>query len=402
MFQKQDVIIIGAGPSGAMAAYSLATRGVSVLILEKSVFPRYKVCGGGLTHKIIREVPYDLSPVFESGIHAIRFSCCFKEEFIRRSDEPMIYCTMRDRLDELMVNQALAAGGRIEFGEKVTEVRQENRGMIVKTARNTYESTVVIGADGASGICSHQIDLHRDLISGMAWEAELAGDPDELKLWGQTVFLDWGTLYGGYAWVFPKNDHFSVGVGGPATLAGHMMAYYAKFLRSTGIGFGTQHSIRAWPIPVKVKKSRFHKGTMLLAGDAGGLTDPLTGEGIYYAIRSGKIAAETSVLYLSGNILSMDQYSFRINDELMPELLEAGNIRRVFHALPKTIHRLVRDRERVWNAFGKILRGERDYRDVPRGLGRWSALWGVVCFLSGIVVRGKNLINELNRENRMI
>ena len=89
-----DVIIAGAGPSGSMAAYELARSGIRVLLLEKSAFPRYKVCGGGLTPKIIKEIPFDITEIIETVIHTIRFSSKFQHVFSRTSPEPLLYCTM--------------------------------------------------------------------------------------------------------------------------------------------------------------------------------------------------------------------------------------------------------------------------------------------------------------------
>src|ERR1039457_3450395 len=94
-----DVIIAGAGPAGAIAAYQLAKQGISTIILEKGTFPRYKTCGGGLTHKILTEIPFPVDEVIETSIHTIRFSHKYIHDFSQTSSNPIIYCTMRDRLD---------------------------------------------------------------------------------------------------------------------------------------------------------------------------------------------------------------------------------------------------------------------------------------------------------------
>jgi len=211
----------------------------------------------------------------------------------------------------------------------------------------------------------------------------------------ETVFLDWGTLPGGYGWMFPKRDHISVGVGGPAALSGRMMKYYADFLNSLEPGFGNNHqadSLRSWPIPTRAKKGPLHQGRVLVTGDAAGLTDPMTGEGIWYAVKSGRMAAKTCLEYLRGRSGSLSGYSEEVNATLMEDILEACRIRNIFNTVPGKIHRLVRDNDRVWRAFGKILRGERCYADVKRGFGRWSFLWRTTTWLAGFVYRrkGKN------------
>ncbi len=407
MTTDADVIVAGAGPAGSIAAYTLARQGISVLILEKTQFPRYKVCGAGLTHKILAEIPFDVSPVFETSVHNIVFSSGFKEVFKRTSAEPMLYCTMRDKFDHFLLRKAIEAGAKILYDVKVTGVKQDQEMAVVETPGRSYCSRLVIGADGASSAVARSADLRKHIMPGLAWEAEVTADPAIVKAYSQTVFLDWGAFPGGYGWVFPKKDHFSIGVGGPASLTKGMMNYYdglvayladGPWLSGSGTaatnaasgGRNRAYSIRvfetlsmkAWPIPVRVEKSLFHNARVMVAGDAGGLTDPLTGEGIYYAVRSGKLAAEASLKFLGSAAPSLASYSEAVNDELMTELLEANRIKYLFNAVPLKIHRLVRDNDRVWRAFGKVLRGERWYADVRKGFGKWKMLWRLTCLIS--------------------
>jgi len=406
MLSEFDVIIVGAGPAGSIAAHQLAVLGVRVLILEKSPFPRYKVCGGGLTHKILREIPFDVQPVVETRIHRIRFSSGFSETFTRTSDDPLMYCTMRDHLDAHLAGKAVQAGACIIHGTRVTGISERTGFVDVLTSGETYRSTLVIGAEGASGLVARSCGLWKNILPGLAWEAEVLATPDSVSRFSQTVFLEWGSFPGGYGWLFPKGDHFSIGVGGPAGLSKKMIPYYRRFLKYLGEETSNQWifsgntlsdlkntmtpdghravlSMRSWPIPVRVKKSRFHNGQVMITGDAAGLTDPLTGEGIYHAIRSGKLAARTCADFLEGKVTSLQSYSDSVNGEIMTELMEANRIKNLFNTVPLTIHRLVRDNERVWRAFGKVLRGERCYADVRRGFGPWKAMWGTACRLSG-------------------
>lgn len=394
MSERSEVIIVGGGPAGSMAAYRLARSGTDVILLEKSDFPRYKVCGAGLTHKILEAIPYDVTPVIETVINTFIFSNGFNDVFERSSNQPLIYCTMRDRLDAFMLNKASEAGARIIFGEKVMSVSEEGDGVIVSTKMGSYNGRLVIGAEGASGAVARSAGLWSGIFPGLAWEAELMVDQDSLRRYASTVFLDWGTFPGGYGWVFPKADHFSVGVGGPAPLSRHMMKYYEMFLNflaKNGIKVLETRSLRSWPIPSRIRPGRFSSGNVLVAGDAAGLTDPLTGEGIYYAIRSGTLAAETALSTLRGSG-SPEMYTAMINKELIPELSEANRIRYLFNTAPKKIHEFVRDNDRAWRAFGKVLRGERNYHDVRSGFGRWRFLWAGACY-------GARLISDY-REKR--
>jgi geranylgeranyl reductase family protein len=396
-----DVIIAGAGPAGSIAAYELSRLGIPVLILEKTTFPRYKVCGGGLTHKIIKEIPFDIAGATESVIHTIRFSANLKEVFSRTSPEPLLYCTMRSDLDLFLLEKATQAGAKVLFMQQVTEIKVEQDTVCVRTKENIFRSKLVIGADGPASIVARSLGMRQNIVQGLAWEAEIKTDPDILKKYSDTVFLDWGTFPGGYGWVFPKKDHFSVGVGGPAILSKQMMPYFRRFMEYLDFG-NTRHSassiqhpvtlsLKSWPISVRTQKGNFHSGRVLVAGDAAGLTDSLTGEGIYYAVRSGKLAASACSSFLLGQAGSLSSYSDRINDELMSELLEGRKIKQLFNAVPMRIHFFVRDSERAWRAFGKVLRGERNYHDVRLGFGKWKVFWNLACFISGYIEKIKTV-----------
>ena len=380
-----DVIISGAGPAGTMAAYQLQRSGLRALIIEKSSFPRYKVCGAGLTHKILSILPFDISPVIHTTIRSFRFSSHGSDVFTRTSELPLMYCTMRYELDSFLLEKAVEAGARVLTSEKVTEVNQDEAGVTVKTARGQYRAAFLIGADGASSLVARTFGLNKHIEWGMAWEAEVKSTPDMIRKYEETVFLDWGTFPGGYAWIFPKKDHFSIGTGGPAHMARRMPEYYNDFVASTGIPVIETISNRSHPLPVRSKKSRFHSGRALVAGDAAGLTDALTGEGIFWAVKSGIIAAEVIKKRMEDEIPDLAQYSGRINSEIMPEILEARNICALFNSAPLKIHHLVRDSGRVWRAFGKVLRGERSFTDVPRTFGIWQFLWKPVCALASVI-----------------
>jgi len=131
----------------------------------------------------------------------------------------------------------------------------------------------------------------------------------------------------------------------------------------------------------------------MVTGDSAGLGDPLTGEGIYYAVRSGEIAAESCINYLSGKSNSINDYSMRINEELMTELLEANRIKHIFNAVPLKIHSFVGSSERGWKAFCKVLRGERWYADVRNAFGKWKFLWNLACWISASI--------EIHKERKL-
>lgn len=388
-----DVIITGAGPAGSLAAYYLAAKGISVLILEKETFPRYKVCGAGLTYKIIRELPFSVEPVIEATVYHFMFSTGFREVFERKGDYPLIFCTMRDRLDQFLLDQAVNAGAGIHFNENAREVIHEKDHILLRTKNREYRSKLVISAEGAAGAVARAAGLWKDIMPGLAWEAELKVDPASLEKYKSHVFLDWGAFPGGYGWMFPKKDHFSVGVGGPATLSRWMNQYYMMFLdylASLNVQVEETMSNRSWPIPVRIKPGVLHTGRVMITGDAAGLTDPLTGEGIYYAVKSGLMAAAAAENYFSKGA-GLENYTKKVNEELFPELLEANRIKYIFNTAPRKVHHFIRDNQRGWRAFGKILRGERNYMDVRNGFGKWRSLWSATSTAAKIISDRKEI-----------
>src|ERR1039457_6016694 len=171
-----DVIIAGAGPAGSIAAFLLAKAGVSCNIIEKEIFPRYKVCGGGLTHKILKEIPYSVQDIIENSIHSVRFSHKFQHPFTRTSPDPFIYCTMRSRLDAFMVDKAAEAGTKVSFGEQVTGLDQNKDGVVVITKKDRYHAKILIEATGAGSVIARAVNLRENLEPGLAWEAEIQAD----------------------------------------------------------------------------------------------------------------------------------------------------------------------------------------------------------------------------------
>ncbi|MCX6281389.1 MAG: geranylgeranyl reductase family protein [Bacteroidetes bacterium] len=389
MDRDADVIISGAGPAGTMAAYHLQKSGFSTLILEKSTFPRYKVCGAGLTHKILSLFPFDINPVIHTTVHSFRFSSGFADVFTRSSELPLMYCTMRDELDAYLLDKALEAGARVMTSEKVSSVEQDSDGIHVRTGKGEYRALYLIGADGASSLVARTFGLNKHIEWGMAWEAEVRSTTEMIDRYKDTVFLDWGSFPGGYAWIFPKKDHFSIGIGGPAHMARRMPGYYADFIAGCGIPVVETISNRSHPLPVRTRAATFHSGRVLVTGDAAGLTDALTGEGIYWAVKSGIIASDVLKDRMEGKISDLAAFSLRINAEIIPEMMEAVNISALFNTLPLKIHHWVRNSDRVWKAFGKVLRGERSFADVPLAFGKWRFLWKPVCLLASVISKQK-------------
>ena len=117
-----DVIIVGAGPSGATLAYELAKRGIGVIVLEKEIFPRYKCCAGGITHKVLNLLDFDISEAIEETIYDIRFLYKLEKSYLGHYDKPLLYTVTRDAFDNLLVERAQQYGARFLDKQKVINI----------------------------------------------------------------------------------------------------------------------------------------------------------------------------------------------------------------------------------------------------------------------------------------
>ncbi|MCX6271154.1 MAG: geranylgeranyl reductase family protein [Bacteroidetes bacterium] len=370
-----DVIIVGAGPAGSLAAYHLAERGYRVMILEKDFFPRYKPCGGGLTYRTLNLIPFDIESVIDSRIYRFRFSHRFKYEFIRSSKEPLMVCTMRDKFDMLLLNKAKEKGAECIHGVRVTGFTETFDQVLVHTEEIEYAASFVIGADGVNSITAKSFNLNENIKKGIGIESEIRVPEKYTDQFRETVYLDWGTFMEGYAWVFPKRDHLSIGVGGPISLARHLKTYFFRFLESLQVSDVEILSFRTFPIPYRTGFSRVQASRVLVVGDAAGLTDPLTGEGIYYALKSGKIASSVIMEFLEGITNHPYQYRQRLENEISTELLAAFPIKRIFNTVPLLIHHQLRKSDRLWRGFCKVLTGQVNYLDFKERMGKYHLLW---------------------------
>lgn len=384
-----DVIVIGAGPAGSMAAYFLGQRGFKVMVFDKEVFPRHKICGGGLTTRTMHVFPFDLSPVLETSIRKFRFTHKYKEEFYRESPEPLMYCVMREKFDQFLINKAIEKGVEFMAGTKVLGITETFEKVLVHTSKGEFAGQFAIGADGPSSLTARTFQMTGQIKKGMGVESEIRVPMEDLEKLKETVYVDWGTFMEGYAWMFPKGNNLSVGVGGPASLAKYLKTYYFNFLQSIGIKSVEMLSFRTYPIPYKIGPGKVQAGRILLAGDAAGLTDPLTGEGIYFAAKSGLVAAETISEFLEGREEHPFNYRIRMEQEIIPELISAFDVKKIFNAVPGLIHHYLRKNNRLWRGFCMVLRGEITYLDFPSKLGRYKIFWKPAIRIAGWVVKLK-------------
>lgn len=364
-----DVIVAGAGPGGSTAAYELARRGVTVGLFEKKRHPRYKPCGGCLSLKIDRILAPDFHPLVERAVCGARFTFRGLRPIRRRSDRPVAYMVMRDRLDAFLADKARGAGAELREAEPVTAARERDDGVEVATARGTYRARFLVGADGATGVAARHLGLKPGKRIAVTLESEALVSPETLAAVGDEVWIEFGSIPVGYAWVFPKGDHLSVGVGGLKGRVGNPRDLYRAYLEDEGLLAAIEREDRhGYIIPVfDGGREPIRTERSLLVGDAGALVDPFLGEGIYYAIRSGQLAAEALEGALAGRG-TLDAYDALLEEEIYPEFRAARKMAFLLYAFPETGYDVLTGRPRFVEAYFETLRGNGSYAEMWRTL----------------------------------
>jgi geranylgeranyl reductase family protein len=367
--QSYDVVVIGAGPAGATLAYELAKKGIGVLVLEKEKLPRYKCCAGGVTSKAAKLLDFDISGVAEDVVYEITFTFNLGNPFLGQHSEPLIYTVMRDAFDHFLMQRAQRPGAVLMDGQKVMQIQVSGHSVEIFTADSIFRSRLVVGADGAYSIVARELSMDRSLEYITAIESEIVVAEDDLAKWKSRVRVDLGVIPGGYAWVFPKRGHLSIGAGCHASKARYLNRNYQKFLNSLSIGNYTTARSSSHLIPTCTEGRLVWQDRALLLGDAAGLTDPLTGEGIYNAIQSAQLAAPVIENYLTGATGGLQDYQQIVDNKIISELRIARTLAKYFIRFPRLVFRILSKSDGVWRAERKVILGETDYAAVNEEVG---------------------------------
>lgn len=341
-----DVIVVGAGPAGATLGRELARRGLSVLILEKEKLPRDKTCAGGITRRTAGLLDFDIGTVAERTTYGARMTYRLSGECIKRHRGPFVYMVTRSEFDHMLVQKAQDAGATVIEGVEVEEVEADGRSAKVATTGGDFKARIVVGADGANGVVATNAGLMRGARLDLALQVEVSAGADEMAKWDSLIGIDQGQLPGGYGWIFPKKDHLSVGVGGDARLSKKLKPYLEKLLHHVGID--EAGDIQGGLLPIRGKGMPIQRGNVLLLGDAAGLVNPITREGIYYAIRSARLAATVIADALQSESIDLTGYQRAVDAQLMPSLQMGGALRQMFTQSPRFCFTAVRRSDLIW------------------------------------------------------
>jgi geranylgeranyl reductase family protein len=258
----------------------------------------------------------------------------------------------RDDFDHAWYSAALAAGATVRQHTQVRGVTQDEHAAIVALADGTeIRAKVVIGADGSAGITARHVGVTLDQ-QDLGLEVELAATEADRRAWRGRVLLDWGPLPGSYGWVFPKDDELTVGVIMAKGHGAETKQYLTDFVR--GLGLADRKVVRDSGHLTRCRRpdSPVRRGRVLVAGDAAGLLEPWTREGISFALRSGSWAGE-----VAAGSADLGAYDRRIDDELGPEMAAGRRMLEVFTKHPALIH-FAFGTPLGWRAFQAFCRGD--------------------------------------------
>jgi len=352
--QSFDVIVVGAGPAGSTSAYFLAREGLSVLLLDRARFPRDKPCGGGVTGRGAALLPFSIEPVVEDVVRRLEIGLSYSRRFERQSEKPLIYMTRRVALDAFLVEKACEAGAVFRDATKVTELELRADDVVVKTKDWAGRGQVVIGADGANGITARALGCEAGRVHLVALEADLRYDAVDRDRYRGRAVLELGAVPGGYGWIFPKGDHVNVGVGGWETEGPRLRSHLAGLAEGHGLAGGSLENVRGYRLPLRGAGDGLTNGRGLVVGDAAGLVDPLTGDGMYEAFLSARLASRTVVDFLRGHTGELAPYAEATLRALGPLCVASWGGKRAFDRFPRLSYSVARTR-RAWRVIAELL-----------------------------------------------
>ncbi len=363
---EADVVVIGAGPAGAAAAFHLAARGHRVRLLEARPAGRGKPCGGGMAASVQRWFPFDLSPAIDQVIRQVRFTWCLEDPVTAElpGDAPF-WIARRSQLDAFLSAQAFAAGACLRHDCRVEALeRDAGAGWRVGLAGGeSLRARAVVIADGSSSpfAAAWRLGPARPRYAAtvsVEVEAEVAQ--------AEMAHFEFGLVHHGFCWAFPRRGGYSIGVG---TFIGQQeadsAAVLSRLLPSLGLsadaGQRVSGRLRVWDGHYPL-----HGDGIVAVGDAASLCDPFLAEGLRPSLLSGCRAAEALHGWLEGDSTALAGYSQRMRSEWGDSMAWGRRIAQVFYRLPRVGYQLGIKRPTAPQRIAQILSGEMGYGDIAQ------------------------------------
>ncbi|OYT61669.1 geranylgeranyl reductase [Methanosarcinales archaeon ex4484_138] len=369
--EEYDVVIIGAGPAGAIAAKTCAEEGLKTLILERKKIPRFKVCAGGISAGALSELNFKIEEdLVERECYGARVNYKdYQIELKKRSK--MAIMVSRDRFDAYLTSRAVEAGANLHDSEKATTLHQKEKEIVVETEKEEYRAKVVIGADGVNSTTSKYVRApFKPEEVGLCIAADIPAENEEVDSYIEgAVEFNFGIARMGYAWVFPKEKHFSVGIGGVSTAMKDSKVKFTEFLQKKGLN--TDATIRTYPLPRGGYEREVCSDRIILVGDAAGFVDPFLGEGIKYAFMSGKLAAKRILKSYENDDFSktaLNGYKKECHESFTEHLTYGLKLTRLMNRYPNIFFTLLAENEKVLDRGLEVVAGRMEYKEYLKWL----------------------------------
>lgn len=373
--QSFDVLVIGAGPAGSAAAFTAARAGLRTALVDKAAFPRNKLCGGGITGRSRRYMQEIFGQDLPAGSFETRSDITFAVEGRQAGvlkDAPPVYLTMRRDFDNSLFRWALAAGAEDFSGCAIKHIDSDSRQITLKDGR-LLAGQVLIGADGVNSQVAKALFGRAFDPNTIGFGLEIEASPKEMDPAQQPLLIDFSAAQGGYGWIFPKTHSTTIGIGGPKAMNPDIKRAMAMFATQCHADDDPKR-FKGHFIPFGDYRKRPARGAVLLCGDAAGLVDPVTGEGIAYAMHSGQMAALSAAQALQAK---------------RPKTAAALYQRKL-----KPIHRSLQ-----WaNLIRRLIYSQAFYGYFEKGLKRSGTLrWRFMALLAGDEEYGQIILGVLRR-----
>ncbi|NES13735.1 MULTISPECIES: geranylgeranyl reductase family protein [Micromonospora] len=352
-----DLVVVGGGPAGLSAAHAAARAGVRTLVVERATHPRYKTCGGGLIGVSLAEVADRIEVPAHDRVDRITVTRDGRREFTRRHSGPVLTMVRREEFDDRLRAAAVAAGAEVREGVAVRAVEQDPDEVRLRLADGeVIRARAVVGADGSSGITARHVGVtFRQVDLGL--EVELPVPPAEQDRWRGRLLLDWGPVPGSYGWVFPKGDRLTVGVIAGRGEGERTRAYLRDFVARLGLAGLTPEHDSGHLTRCRAVDSPLRRDRVLVAGDAAGLLEPWSREGISYALRSGRLAGEAVA---AGDLAA---YAREVDRRLVPEMRAGHRLLGVFERRPGAFHAMLATPP-GWRLFVRFCLGQVSFAEA--------------------------------------
>ena len=368
-----DLLVVGAGPAGATAARTAAESGLSVLLIERSALPRYKTCGGGLIGYSRAALPPDFDVPVRQRIDSITFTHDGRKSRTRRDKDASLFDLVnRAEFDYALVETAVKAGAEVRERTGLTRLT-ETADLVtaILADGSAVRARCVVGADGSAGRTGRYVGVRCDQID-LGLEAEIPVPPQVAAQWAGRLLIDWGPVPGSYGWVFPKGEVLTVGVIAARSQSGaagdrgagrgdgeSTRAYYRDFIARLGLAEYTPLNDSGHLTRCRETGSPLYRGRVLVAGDAAGLLEPWTREGISYALRSGRLAGLAAVSIHAGTPAPQAgaDYAEQVEKTLGGEMAAGKLLLAAFIKHPGYFHAAITTLPPAWRAFTGFCRG---------------------------------------------